>query len=137
MRASWTRATNVTRYYNLELVTGSQTAAIQDDPIAAWFERVTKPVLARHYKDRYRTKDERKARLVDDLMSDFTLVRHQGEAGEEIRTVYDALSEFFSIFSGDDAYFRSRKECRSIRDDPPVAAGGPAFTAFPPPSNEG
>ena len=148
-------ATNVTRYYNLELVIGSPQAAIQDDPIATWFERVTKPVLAHHYKDRYREKHERSARFIDDLISDFTLVRHQGEAGEEITTVYDAstrtaasefakrwermyvlqiarfmaavlselgyvaqiqqlpdvpyLSEFFSIFGGDDAYFRSRK----------------------------
>jgi hypothetical protein len=85
-------AKDATRYYNLELVTGSPKAAGRDDPIAAWFERVTKPVLAAHYKDRYRERHERSARFLDDLISDFTLVRFQGEAGEAIRTVYDASS---------------------------------------------
>lgn len=81
-------ATNVTRYYNLELVTGDQRAVSHDDPIAAWYERVTKPILAAHYKSRYRTNHEYQARLIEAMIGDLTQVLHHAETGETIDTVY-------------------------------------------------
>lgn len=92
-------ATNLTRYYDLELVTGAPTAANRDGPIAAWFHRVTEPVLALHYKEHHRRKHEQDARLVEELMGNFTLVRHHAETGAEIRTVFEgairtAVTEF-------------------------------------------
>src|SRR4051794_4176429 len=40
-------AANLTRYYNLEVLTGENRAG---DPIAAWHMRVTEPVLRAHYQ---------------------------------------------------------------------------------------
>ncbi len=82
-------ATNITRYYNLQLVTGDPRAATRDDPIAAWYQRVTKPILEAHYPDRLREKHEQNARAVEALIGDFTLARHHAETGEAIDSVYE------------------------------------------------
>jgi hypothetical protein len=81
-------ATNVTRYYNLELLAGDGKVATRDDPIAAWYRRVTEPILALHYKAQVREKHEREARALEALIGDFTSVRHQSETGEVIDSVY-------------------------------------------------
>jgi hypothetical protein len=80
-------ATNVTRYYNLELLI-SGPAANQDDPVGAWYNRVREPVLAAHYSEKRRKKDEAKAQKLDTMTSGFTSVRHTAETGEAITTVY-------------------------------------------------
>lgn len=42
-------ATNVTRYYNLDVLTGAPGVEEREDPIVEWVRRVTQPVLERHY----------------------------------------------------------------------------------------
>jgi hypothetical protein len=44
-------ARNLTRYYNLDLVTGATGVEDREDPIAEWVERVTMPVLVLHYPE--------------------------------------------------------------------------------------
>jgi hypothetical protein len=85
-------ATNVTRYYNIERVIGDPRAANHDDPIAAWFQRVTKPILAAHYSDRRRHEAERQARIIESLIGDFTSVLHHAETGETIDSVFEGLA---------------------------------------------
>ena len=85
-------ATNLTRYYNLELLASNAAVAVQGDPIEAWFERVTKPILDAHYQQRYRERHARNARLVEALVDGFALVRHHTEEGEEINTVYEGAA---------------------------------------------
>jgi hypothetical protein len=83
-------ATNVTRYYNLDLVTGDPRVERRIDPIAAWSRNVTIPVLAKHYVPRYRQRHEAQARQVASLFGDRALVRFHAETGELIGTAYDA-----------------------------------------------
>ena len=83
-------ATNLTRYYNLELLAGSPAATERADPIAAWDERVTQPVLAKHYLDRHQRMHEWNALAADRLVGGRALVRHTAETGESLRTVYEA-----------------------------------------------
>jgi hypothetical protein len=80
-------ATNVTRYYNLEVVSGDKAAVRRGDPIANWYRRVTTPILAAHYKDRYRKEDEGRAAAIDDMIGEFTSVLHTAETGEPIDSV--------------------------------------------------
>ena len=59
-------ARNITRYYNLELVTHSRNPQIYE-PIQAWFEQVTTPILAAHCKPHNRAKIEEKAQMFEVL----------------------------------------------------------------------
>ena len=83
-------ATNVTRYYNLDLVTGDPRARTQDDPIRAWFSRVTAPVLASHYRPRHRRQHECNAALMQQVLGPYTRVSHHAETGEPLSTLYEA-----------------------------------------------
>lgn len=83
-------ANNLTRYYNINLVTGDPRSTANRDPVGAWFEGVTLPILAEHYKERHRARDQQRASLFDHLASDHTLVLYHKETGEVIDTVYDA-----------------------------------------------
>ena len=83
-------ANNLTRYYNLAVVTGDPRAEQVVDPVRAWFERVTVPVLRIHYHRRQRERHARNARLTAELLGDHAMVLHHLETGEEIESVYDA-----------------------------------------------
>ena len=41
-------ANNITRYYNLDLLTGRPHTAEHDDPVRAWFDLVITPILEKH-----------------------------------------------------------------------------------------
>jgi hypothetical protein len=81
-------ARNITRYYNIEFVTGAVPPSVMD-PVSAWFTRVTEPVLAAHDSVRRRQKREAQAALLEEMTGSFTLVRHHSETGAPISTVYD------------------------------------------------
>lgn len=51
-------ASNITRYYNIDLVTGSSRAKDIADPLASWHELVSGEILKRHYGPRQRSRDE-------------------------------------------------------------------------------
>lgn len=83
-------ASNITRYYNLDLVTEAPDVEQKVDPIANWFLRVVEPVIAKHTTTGQMEKVERNAALIDALTGDFTMVMHHTETGQPLETVCDA-----------------------------------------------
>lgn len=79
-------ANNLTRYYNLEFVAGEPAVASREDPIAAWYTRVTTAVLAEHDTDARRRRREAKAAAFRPVEG-FALVRHQTEIGEPLTSL--------------------------------------------------
>jgi hypothetical protein len=78
-------ANNLTRYYNLESAAG-EAAAAAEDPISAWFNRVTLPVLATHDTPRSQERRQKQAELVGALDA-VALVRHHAEDGTPITSL--------------------------------------------------
>jgi hypothetical protein len=85
-------ARNITRYYNLEVVTEDAVAATVMDPMAAWTERVTILVLAAHDTPRRREKRHQQAQLAEEIIGDRALVRFHTESGGPVSTVLDATT---------------------------------------------
>lgn len=83
-------ANNITRYYNLDLVTGAPRTAKQGNPVRAWFELVIIPVLAAHYRPRHKERHQRNARLIAQLLDAHTMVLHHAETGNVLDSVYEA-----------------------------------------------
>lgn len=80
-------ASNVTRYYNLDVLSGRDAA---EDPIAAWDRRVTRAVLAAHYTTTARERRERGAQAVGHMMDGISVVRHESESGERLTSAEPA-----------------------------------------------
>ena len=81
-------ASNVTRYYNLDLLVG--TARTASDPVAQWFERVVRPILAIHYKPRHQRRHDQNAQLIETMLGEHAMVRHTAESGRPLNSLYDA-----------------------------------------------
>jgi hypothetical protein len=79
-------ANNLTRYYNLEFVAGEPAVASRQDPITAWYTRVTTAVLAEHDTDARRSRREAKAAQLRPAEG-FALVRHQTETGKPLTSL--------------------------------------------------
>jgi hypothetical protein len=80
-------ASNVTRYYNIDVLTRSGQANQPVDPIISWNTRVTALVLQAHYTDRIRTRHEERAQAVQFMMGPHSAVVHSTERGEAIDTM--------------------------------------------------
>ena len=83
-------ANNITRYYNLDFVTGNSRTVKKDDPIRAWFDLVITPVLAAHYQLQHRQKHQINAELIARLLDAHTMVRYHAETGNALDSVYSA-----------------------------------------------
>lgn len=83
-------ASNVTRYYNLDLVTGDPRAAKHDDPIRAWFDLVITPILTAHYSQRHHDEHQHNARQVSELLSGHASVLYHSECGDTLDSVFEA-----------------------------------------------
>lgn len=83
-------ARNVTRYYNLDVVTSTQAVSSQHDPLHQWFDRVVEPIVKRHHNRRRFDRIESDARAINTLIANHTWVRHQSESGEPLESVYEA-----------------------------------------------
>jgi hypothetical protein len=83
-------ATNITRYYNLDLVTGDPKAASRTDPIQGWFDSVVTPILDAHYTDRQRALDTKRADVADALLGSVSMVRFTSERGDPINDLRSA-----------------------------------------------
>jgi hypothetical protein len=81
-------ATNVTRYYNIDVLVGKSTVGPSDDPVATWYRKVTEPILAAHYTERRRDRDTANAHILETLMGPFSRVHHESETGEQIDSLY-------------------------------------------------
>jgi hypothetical protein len=82
-------ASNVTRYYNLEVLTGEAHARGRDDPISSWNEKVTKPILEAHYPESSRRRDEKNANALELLMGHMSRAFHSDEVGSPMITLYE------------------------------------------------
>ncbi|MGH3917060.1 MAG: hypothetical protein ACRDTC_27165, partial [Pseudonocardiaceae bacterium] len=85
-------ATNVTRYYNIDALEGRSVKSPSDDPVAAWYLKVTEPILAARYRGRRRERDIANAQIMEALMGAFSAVWHESETGEEIDSMYGAAA---------------------------------------------
>ncbi len=83
-------ASNITRYYNLDLVTRDPRATKRDDPIHDWFEMVILPVIDTHYHPRQKEEHQYNAQLIAKLYGDHARVLYHTEAGELLDSVYEA-----------------------------------------------
>ena len=80
----------MTRYYNLALATADPKAEQVVDPVRAWFEQVTQPVLAAHYTQRHREKHEANARIIAKMLGGNVSVLYHAETGQQLDKVEDA-----------------------------------------------
>jgi hypothetical protein len=76
----------LSRYYNLDLLTGGSAAALPE-PIQAWWQRVGQPILSKHYSERQRERDHQRAAALDTLMSDKVSVLYHTESTAPIENV--------------------------------------------------
>ncbi len=83
-------ATNVTRYYNLELVTAHVPAVAKQDPIAMWFEKVVEPILGKHYTQRHQIRHGMNAKLVSKILDPIAVVRFTSEQGASLDNAFSA-----------------------------------------------
>jgi hypothetical protein len=80
-------ADNVTRYYNLQFLTGS--AHAKASATAMWYERVVRAVAEKHYTRAKRQRAEQSARLIESLVGSMSSLLHHDEAGNDINSVVD------------------------------------------------
>ncbi|HET8956062.1 MAG TPA: hypothetical protein VFN18_10430 [Solirubrobacterales bacterium] len=74
-------ATNVTRYYNLDVLTGASGVEGREDPIVEWIRRVTQPVLERHYTSRAERGHLENAAAMEAVAGPYMMVRFFTEDG--------------------------------------------------------
>lgn len=82
-------ASNIGRYYNLEVLDADIDG--RDDPIAAWYSRVTHAVLKAHYTDQKRARDEAKTAEFAAAVDGAVVVLATAETGARIREVKEVM----------------------------------------------
>jgi hypothetical protein len=75
------------RYSNINLLAGNKR---KSDPVAAWFEKVDQEIFKSCVSDRRKLRIENNARIIDQMIGGFSLVRHTSETGTEITDVEEA-----------------------------------------------
>jgi len=81
-------ATNRTRSYNLEFLTGRKETRQEKEPMAHWHRAVVEPILAEYYSEKHRSRDERRAQTIEHLMGPSAIVMQTAEDGSEIGDLY-------------------------------------------------
>ena len=85
-------ASNITRYYNLQVITESL-ANEQVDPIAQWHSKVVEPVLRTCCTPGQIEKLHERAAIFDALTSSFILVRHTALDGTPLTNPFEASTQ--------------------------------------------
>lgn len=80
----------VTRYYNLDVITGRSGIHTIRDPIRAWYGDVGRRILSRPRSQRYIARAKANAKIVDTRRGPANFVRFIAEDGTPINTVYEA-----------------------------------------------
>lgn len=83
-------ANNVTRYYNLDLVTGDPRATTHVDPVRAWYEKVIIPVLVAHYCQSKKERHRSNARLIAQMLGSDAKILYHAENGHLMDSAYEA-----------------------------------------------
>jgi len=76
----------LTRYYNLDFLTGGQAARVPE-PVGAWWKRVGEPILSLHYKRGQREKDRAEANRLNELMDGRVSVLAHSETGDSMNDI--------------------------------------------------
>lgn len=79
-------ASNVTRYYNLDLITESPRLA-PVNPLLAWHQSVFLPTAAAHYSDKRRAKDEATATAISEMVGEHASVYFSTETDNVLTDV--------------------------------------------------
>lgn len=82
-------ASNIGRYFNLEVL--SESSESSDDPIAAWYTNVTRPVLKAHDTESRRARDEARVDAIAVPAASLISVIATAETGEPIRDLPDLM----------------------------------------------
>lgn len=83
-------ASNITRYYNLDLLTNAPMVQTRTDPIQRWHDDVVSIVLNEHYKQRRRERDESHAKEVDRIYGAHSFVMMTAENKKDLNSLYEA-----------------------------------------------
>ena len=83
-------ASNITRYYNLDLITSDPRSSKLVSPVHAWYNLVTVPILEKHYGLHHQDRHRRNAEVVDALLGPNSTVQFHSERGDRIETIYEA-----------------------------------------------
>jgi hypothetical protein len=75
------------RYCNINLLAGKEH---QTDPVEQWFRQVDQRIFDTCVSKKRKDTIQNNARLVGELLSPFTLIRHTAETGNDITVVEDA-----------------------------------------------
>jgi hypothetical protein len=65
----------LSRYYNLDLIVGGRAARLPE-PVAAWWDRAGRPILARHHSERQRGKDRAQSIATAKLLGPAYVLHH-------------------------------------------------------------
>ena len=84
-------ANNITRYYNIELLTTAPHVHSRTAPIQRWHDEVIALVLDQHYRPQHRERDEKRARAADDLLGSHSLVMLTSENKRSLDSLYESL----------------------------------------------
>ncbi len=84
---------NVTRYYNLDLLTQTTKQSNSYDPIERWYLCVTQLVLQKHLTDRARNRISANTEAVEALIGERSFVLYNTEAREPITTALQGSSQ--------------------------------------------
>ena len=83
-------ASNITRYYNLDVITDAPRVAQVEDPISEWFTSVVLPVVSTYASRAQLQRVAGNAELVERIAGPTSLVMHTSETGQPLNTVFDA-----------------------------------------------
>ncbi len=83
-------ASNMTRYYNLDLITRDPRVIKHVDPIRAWYEKVIIPVLTAHYPKSARGRHQYNASLISQILGSDAKLLYHAETGDLLDSVYEA-----------------------------------------------
>lgn len=81
------------RYYNLDTLTGC--AQPGNEPLVRWDKEVSSIIIGRHYRPTKRRQQEMK--MVAQIMSPFTMVRHTVDDGRQINDMFSEVQESAKI----------------------------------------
>ncbi len=97
-------ASNITRYYNLDLLTESVRGA---DPVARWYTEVVLAEYASGVSEEKRATIDRNASMIATMADGTAGLWHTGEAGERIESLFDA-SRRTGVFKATQPLVRAR-----------------------------
>jgi len=81
---------NITRYYNIDLLTGGTKIEQLDSPQKEWFQKVVIPILEIHYKDKLFKRHVERAKNISYILEYFTRINVTTELDETLQDIYSA-----------------------------------------------